>query len=47
MNGEVPHTSSVYLAFVALGTDGGPTPVPALIAETDEEKKICRGSKQI
>lgn len=39
MTGEVRHTSSAYLTFVALGTDGRPTPVPALIAETDEEKR--------
>ena len=39
MTGEVRHTSSAYLTFVALGADGRPTPVPELIAETDEERR--------
>jgi len=39
MTGEVRHTSSAYLTFVALGADGRPTPVPELIAETDDERR--------
>ena len=39
MTGEVRHTSSAYLTFVALGADGRPTPVPDLIAEKDEKKE--------
>lgn len=37
--GEVRHTSSAYLTFVALDDDGRPTPVPPVIPETPEEKR--------
>jgi acyl-CoA hydrolase len=37
--GEVIHTNSAYLVFVALGDDGRPAPVPELVPETDEEKR--------
>lgn len=37
--GEVRHTSSAYLTFVALGADGKPSPVPPVIPETEEEKR--------
>lgn len=37
--GEVRHTASAYLTFVALDADGRPTPVPELIAETDEDRR--------
>jgi acyl-CoA hydrolase len=33
------HTASAYLTFVALGTDGRPTKVPPLLAETPEQKR--------
>ncbi|MGH7484633.1 MAG: acyl-CoA thioesterase, partial [bacterium] len=39
MTGEVRHTSSAYLTFVALGPDGERMPVPQVIPETDEEKR--------
>ncbi len=39
MTGEVKHTASAYLTFVALDADGRPTPVPELAAETDEDKR--------
>ena len=38
LTGEVRHTASAYLTFVALDEKGQPTPVPPLICETDEEK---------
>lgn len=37
--GEVRHTSSAYLTFVALDEHGQPTPVPPVIPETEEEKR--------
>ena len=37
--GEVRHTASAYLTFVALDREGKPKPVPPLIPETDEEKR--------
>lgn len=39
MTGEVRHTASAYLTFVALDADGRPTLIPELIAETDEERR--------
>jgi uncharacterized protein (TIGR00369 family) len=39
MTGEVRHTASAYLTFVALGADGRAIPVPGLIAEADEERR--------
>jgi uncharacterized protein (TIGR00369 family) len=33
------HTSSAYLVFVALDENGKPTPVPALIVETEDERR--------
>jgi acyl-CoA hydrolase len=40
--GEVRHTASAYLTFVALDRNGRPTPVPQLIPETDNEKRRHR-----
>jgi acyl-CoA hydrolase len=37
--GEVRHTSSAYLTFVAIGEDGKPVAVAPIIAETEEEKR--------
>lgn len=37
--GELFHTSSAYLTFVALDSHGRPTAVPELILETDADKK--------
>lgn len=42
LTGEVRHTASAYLTFVALDERGRPTEVPALITETpDEERRNC------
>jgi uncharacterized protein (TIGR00369 family) len=38
-SGEVRHTSSAYLVFVALDARGDPTPVPPLIVETETERR--------
>jgi uncharacterized protein (TIGR00369 family) len=37
--GEIRHTASAYLTFVALDDDGRPTMVPGLIAESDEDRR--------
>jgi uncharacterized protein (TIGR00369 family) len=37
--GEVRHTSSAYLVFVALDDEGNPTQVPPLLVETEAEKR--------
>lgn len=39
VTGEVRHTSSAYLTFVALDEDGRPKAVPPLIFENDEERR--------
>jgi len=39
MTGEIRHTSSAYLTFVALDANGRPTRVPPLLLETEEEKQ--------
>jgi len=38
-SGELRRCCDAYLTFVALGPDGRPTAVPALRAETDEERR--------
>jgi acyl-CoA hydrolase len=38
-SGNVIMTNQAYLTFVALDNDGKPSPVPALIPQTEEEKK--------
>lgn len=40
--GECRHTASAYFTFVALGDDGRPTPVPPLLAETEEQQRRSR-----
>lgn len=39
ITGEVRHTASAYLTFVALNAEGKPTVIPKLEAITDEEKR--------
>ncbi|MBK9322631.1 MAG: acyl-CoA thioesterase [Bdellovibrionaceae bacterium] len=43
--GEVFHTASAYTTFVALGSNGKPTLVPALQLETDVEKRRFQEAK--
>lgn len=38
-SGEVRHTSSAYLTFVAIDAAGNRVPVPPVIPETEEEKR--------
>ena len=42
LTGEVRHTASAYLTFVALDKAGRPNAVPQLIMETEEEKRRNR-----
>ncbi|OPX38698.1 MAG: acyl-CoA thioesterase [Desulfobacteraceae bacterium 4484_190.1] len=39
LTGEVHHTASAYLTFVALDDDGRPREVPPLILESEEDKR--------
>lgn len=40
--GEIRHTASAYLTFVALAPDFRPQPIPPIIFETDDEKRRNR-----
>lgn len=42
ITGEVRHTASAYITYVALGKNGRPVAVPPLIIETDEEMQRNR-----
>ena len=39
ISGECTHTNTAYLVYVALDEDGNPSPVPALIPETEEQRQ--------
>jgi acyl-CoA hydrolase len=39
LTGETFHTASAYLTFVSLGKEGKPVPMPALVLQTDEDKR--------
>ncbi|MDA8084416.1 MAG: acyl-CoA thioesterase [Nitrospiraceae bacterium] len=42
VTGEVRHTASAYLTFVALDKEGRPTPIPPLILENEDERRRNR-----
>ena len=37
---EITHTSSAYVVYVALGSDGKATAVPPLLLETEEDQRL-------
>lgn len=39
MTGEIRHTASAYLTFVALDKEGRPMVLPPLVLETEEERR--------
>jgi len=39
IKGDVKHTSSAYLTYVALDESGAPVEIPPVIPETEEEKR--------
>ena len=45
ITGECTHTNTAYLVFVALGEDGNPVQVPALIPETEAERQRMQEGK--
>lgn len=44
--GERHHTATAFFTFVALDENGRPTPVPAVIAETPEEKRLQEEARE-
>ena len=46
VTGQVRHTASAYLTFVALDENGRPKKVPSLILETEDEKRRNRESQE-
>jgi acyl-CoA hydrolase len=45
-NGEIRHTASAYLTFVALDEEGRPREVSPLILKTEEEKRRHRQAEK-
>lgn len=45
LSGVVTHTNTAYFVYVALDDNGRPTPVPALICETDLERERFNAGK--
>jgi uncharacterized protein (TIGR00369 family) len=39
LTGIIRHVNSAYLVFVAVDAEGRPRPVPALVAESDDERR--------
>lgn len=39
VSGEQTHTNTAYLVYVALNDEGKPSPVPPLLAETEDDKR--------
>lgn len=46
LTGELKTTATSYLTFVAVNEEGRPVPVPAVIPETDEEKRLFETASQ-
>ncbi|MDR6549719.1 acyl-CoA thioesterase [Paenibacillus qinlingensis] len=45
LTGEKKHTATSFLTFVALDEQGQPCPVPSIIAESDEEKRLFESAE--
>ncbi len=45
LTGKVVHVASAYLVYVAIDERGKPTPVPPLVAETDDERRRMAAAK--
>lgn len=46
VTGAQTHTNTAYLVYVALDDTGKPTPVPPLLAETEEERERMKRAKE-
>ncbi|RJP55701.1 MAG: acyl-CoA thioesterase [Anaerolineaceae bacterium] len=46
ITGECTHTNTAYLVYVALDDNGRPASVPALTAETEQEKQRMEQAKE-
>ena len=46
ITGQIRHTASAYLTFVALDSNSSPLPIPPLVLETDEEKRRNQDAKE-
>jgi acyl-CoA hydrolase len=46
MSGRRRHTNSCYLTFVAVDRNGRPVAVPAVVAETDDEKRRWEAARE-
>ena len=44
--GNIRHTASAYLTFVALGEDGQPAPIPAYTPQTEDELRRHRQAEE-
>jgi uncharacterized protein (TIGR00369 family) len=42
VTGQMRHTASAYLTFVALDQEGRPSPIPPVAFETDDERRRSR-----
>jgi acyl-CoA hydrolase len=45
LTGKRQLTSRAYLTFVAISKDGERTPVPPLLVETDDERRVCEEAR--
>ena len=45
LTGKRRLTSRAYLTFVAISSDGNRMPVPPLLVETDEDRRICEEAR--
>src|SRR5713101_3696902 len=46
LTGRRQMTSRAFLTFVAINREGGRVPVPPLLVETDDERRVCDAAHQ-